>query len=189
MVIFGKSAGENIVNKIKDSDKNINLEIDSTDFQNKIEYYLSLLDDNGHNEKSNVGEIRTEMQEIMQKYASVYKDEELKETGFQKISELLRLKIKINDKSEIWNTDLIEGLELRNMLDLVYVTAFSSIFREESRGSHFRIDYPERNDDKWLFHTLSYLKDRNITNKKFKVVMDSLYPEEMASVPLAKRTY
>ena len=141
--------------------------------------------------QANVGDIRTEMQESMQKYASVYKSKDLLETGYQKIKNLHQQKIKILDDSRIWNTDLIEALELRNMIDLADVTVGASLFREESRGSHYRYDFPERNDEDWMYHTLSYLdtQSKKVTHIKAPVNFEGLYPEEMESVPAAKRVY
>ncbi len=190
LVVFGKSAGENIVQKVKNKNPNFSeISVDEEDCENKLKYFYGLLENAGSLPHSNVGTIRTEMQESMQKYASVYKDKELLEKGFGNIRKLLDEKLYIQDDSLIWNTDLIESLELRNMLDLAYVTCFASIYREESRGSHFRNDYPSRDDKKWLYHTLSYLQGKTLHNYKFDVNMDSLYPEEMPPVPLAERTY
>ena len=129
------------------------------------------------------------MQETMQKYSSVFKTKELLEIGFENIERLVGNKFRINDKGLIWNTDLIEALELRNMLALAYVTTSASIFREESRGSHYRYDFPERDDDNWMYHTLSWYNNNKITNEKSDVNFDGLYKDEMETVPPAKRVY
>ena len=88
-------------------------------------------------------------------------------------------------------TDLIEALEYQNMIALAYLTVSASIYREESRGSHFRNDFPERDDTNWMYHTLSwYLEDKkDILNKKTDVNFNSLYPDEMDSIPPAMRVY
>ena len=187
LVVFGKSAGENIVNKYKNNKDSDNLLVDNTQFDNTVNVVFNLL--NNTNKKSNVGEIRTEMQDIMQKYVSVYKDKNLLETGLQKIKNLTKKEILITDDTIVWNTDLIECLELKNMIDLANVTVSASLYREESRGSHFRNDFPERNDDKWLYHTLSFYNNNNVKNMKAKVNFDGLFKDEMDTVPLAKRIY
>jgi len=129
------------------------------------------------------------MQESMQKYASVYKSKDLLQEGFNKIKTLLTKKITIKDKTLIWNTDLIEALELKNMISLAHLTVGASIFREESRGSHYRYDYPERDDENWLHHTLSWAKEDKLINVKSDVNFKGLYTDEMDSVPPAKRVY
>jgi succinate dehydrogenase / fumarate reductase flavoprotein subunit len=70
--------------------------------------------------------------------------------------------VKISFYSNAFNTHLLDILELGNLLDLAYVTAFSALNRKESRGAHSREDYPKRNDDKWLKHTLAWLEEDNI---------------------------
>ena len=85
---------------------------------------------------------------------------------------------------------MIEALELRNMISLAYVTVSASLFREESRGSHYRYDFPTRNDEDWMYHTLTYLDENNkIINTKCDVNSQSLYPKEMEPVPPAQRVY
>ena len=90
----------------------------------------------------------------------------------------------------IWNTDLIEALELQNMLSLAYVTSSASLYREESRGSHFRYDFPERDDEKWMYHTLTWYNTltKEIYNDKSDVNFSGLY-DEMDTIPPAKRVY
>ena len=131
LVVFGRSTGKNIVDKVKSNNKEENMNIDNEKFINS----LKTLDDlvNNTKEISNTGKIRTEMQVSMQKYASVYKDEELLNIGFENIKNLFKEKISIHDDSLIWNTDLLEALELRNMLELAYITTSASLFRKESR--------------------------------------------------------
>jgi succinate dehydrogenase / fumarate reductase flavoprotein subunit len=125
----------------------------------------------------------------MQKYASVYKSKDLLDKGFSKIEEILGKKISINDKTLIWNTDLLEALEYKNMIALAYVTISASLYREESRGSHYRYDFPERDDDNWMYHTLTWLNDKNkLKNEKSDVNFNGLY-EEMEIIPPAQRVY
>ena len=87
------------------------------------------------------------------------------------------------------DTDLIEALEYKNMISLAYLTISASIFREESRGSHFRNDFPERDDDNWMYHTLSSMSGDKVIHEKCEVNSKGLYPDEMDAVPPAKRVY
>ena len=70
--------------------------------------------------------------------------------------------MRIQDTNKSFNTNLLEVLELGNLLDLAYITAFCALERKESRGGHARSDYPERDDANWLIHTLAWLKDDEI---------------------------
>ena len=130
LVVFGRSCGMNIVDKMKNDKKNVdNLDIDYDNFNKSLMYINNLINENENKENkennninSNSGNIRSIMQESMQKYASVYKSEDLLQKGFDIIKDLTTKKITIKDKSIVWNTDLIEALELRNMISLAYVT-------------------------------------------------------------------
>lgn len=187
LVVFGRSAGKNIVDKWSKNKEIVN-ESDEILLKNSLNLIGNLL--TNEKEKQNSGTIRQEMQETMQKYASVYKKKDLLLKGYDKIKELTHEKIYIDDKSVIWNTDLIEALELRNMLSLAYITTSASIFREESRGSHYRYDFPERDDKNWMYHTLTWLdtNTNQIKNEKSDVNFKGIY-KEMETIPPAKRVY
>ena len=184
LVVFGKSTGETILN----NDKKVKLD-DSC--PNDLKKSLSSIEElNTCEEGENPADLRLEMQRAMQTYASVYKDETLLTKGYNIIKSLLTKTINTTDKSMVWNTDLLEALELKNMLALANITVGASIFRKESRGSHFRNDFPERNDKEWMYHTLSSMKeDKTVSHDKCDVNMQGLYPDEMESVPPAKRVY
>jgi len=102
--------------------------------------------------------LRREMRTTLEDGAGIYRDEEGTQKTCDKIAELRdRYKgIEINDKSNVFNTDLQSALELRNMLDVAETIAEGSLQRRESRGAHQRLDYTERDDEKFLKHTLCY---------------------------------
>ena len=186
LVVFGRGTGKNIVNKMK-NEKTSKVNVDENGIKETLDSMSNLLDDDV--EYSSSGEIREEMQESMQTYSSVYKSQDLLEKGFKQIEDLIKKPITIKDKTMIWNTDLLEALELKNMISLAYLTVGASLFREESRGSHFRNDFPERDDKNWMYHTVSWMKDGKLENKKSDVNFDGLYPNEMDTIPPAKRVY
>ena len=83
-------------------------------------------------------------------------------------------KVRVQDTGRAFNTDLLELIELRNLLDLSLLTAASALNRQESRGAHSREDFPDRDDDNWLKHTLAYL-DRDSVRIEYKTVDTSIW--------------
>ncbi|MCS7244717.1 MAG: succinate dehydrogenase/fumarate reductase flavoprotein subunit [candidate division WOR-3 bacterium] len=113
-----------------------------------------ILNKNGN---ENQYEIRKELWETMDKYVGVYRDKIGLEKALDKIRELKRRwkDIKILDKDLIYNTELMNAIELKNMLDLAEVVVEGALLREESRGAHYRRDFPKRDDENWLKHTIA----------------------------------
>lgn len=106
----------------------------------------------------NPAQIRSELRTLMDKYAGVYRTGQSMKQGLDKIAQLkLRFRqISIQDKSRTYNTNLVQALETENMLDLAEVLLFAGLAREESRGAHARTDFPKRDDEKFLAHSVVY---------------------------------
>ena len=114
--------------------------------------------------KRKAGEIRLDMQRTMQTHCGVFRNEAHLSKGQEKMAHVVDSfqDIQVNDRSLIWNTDLAEALELENLLQQSTVTLASALNRQESRGAHAREDFPERDDEKWLKHSLAWLKGKTV---------------------------
>merc|ERR1712151_503235 len=139
--------------------------------------------------------LRTELQVSMQKYAPVYRNSKDMEIGKDVVLECLRKykDVGIQDRSMIWNTDLVETLELENLLNQAIQEMWAAENRKESRGAQAHEDFPERDDENWMKHTLTwldkpYVEDANVV-LKYRAVIDQPLDDEMHHVPPAKRVY
>ncbi len=173
-VVFGRRAGKSIKEEIKDADYG---RIPDEELRGSEMFIDSIRKYNG---KERIANIRTELQERMMEHCSVFrKEKDLKEL----IESIRTLKerskgIGLKDKTGTFNTELIDMIELNHMINISEVIATSALQRKESRGAHYREDYPERDDTGWLRHTLAFKTDKGIEFRYKPVKITRFKPEE-----------
>lgn len=138
-----------------------------------------------------VAEVRHRMQRCMQNNASVFRTGDILKQGLAELGEIAAsfAEIGLQDRSLIWNADLLEALELDNLLAQAQVTVASALNRTESRGAHAREDYPERDDQNWLKHTLAWLEPDGRCRIAYRPVHLKPLTQEVQPIPPQPRVY
>ena len=135
--------------------------------------------------------LRLEMQKTMQNHAAVFRTGEVMAEGVEKMQQTWQKaeNIQVSDSSMIWNSDLVESLEFDNLIGQAMVTLQSGVAREESRGAHAREDFSERDDDKWMKHTVSWCDDKGNVKLDYRPVNLQPMTNDVESVPPKPRVY
>jgi succinate dehydrogenase / fumarate reductase flavoprotein subunit len=136
-------------------------------------------------------EIRLEMQRTMQNHAAVFRTGESLREGVQKLTRTFGsfADVRVSDRGLIWNTDLIETLELENLLCQAMATISAAVNRQESRGAHAREDFPKRDDASWMKHTLVWVGDGGMVTIDYRPVHLQTLTGDVEPIPPKARVY
>ncbi|GMR19997.1 MAG: succinate dehydrogenase flavoprotein subunit [Gammaproteobacteria bacterium] len=178
IVVFGRAAGNHILEYLKETRTHRGVR------SAPIERILSRLmrwQRTGSGES--VDRVQEDLRKTMEDYCGVFRTQDILDEGVQKVLELeARMQEAVlKDQSKVFNTARIEALELENLMDVSLATVISAAARQESRGAHSRLDYPERDDVRWLKHTLYSRQDRKLDYKPVRMKplsVDSFPPKE-----------
>ena len=181
LVVFGRATGMFIQEDLK-SGGGVN-SADKDDINNALDRLNTL---NNSDSGYETAEVKKELQQCMQNYFGVFRRGEYMKKGLDELQEIREKvdQLHLKDKSNAFNTSRVEAIELQNLFEVAEATAIAAYSRDESRGAHARDDFPERDDERWLYHSLYDPLSKTVSKRDV-----NFNPSEVEAFPPIVRTY